>query len=274
MAIKDILVVLDPQPQRAVPFAISFANAFDAHVTAAAPVIVPAIPSYAIAEIPGDLLQGLREEGRAAARKELETFEAAARLGGLNADSVVLEGVTEGAGQQLAGLARHFDLTVIRQGGAREAGGQDMLIEALLFASGRPVLIAPYIQSRPAAFDRILVAWDGGAAAARAIGDAMPVLRRAKKVELLVVDNGRAPAVDLPGFNITRHLARHAISAELRRIHNVGDVANSLLSYAADVDADMLVMGGYGHSRLREFVLGGATRGILASMTIPILMAH
>ena len=89
-----------------------------------------------------------------------------------------------------------------------------------------------------------------------------------------LVKQGTKGATDLPGFDVTRNLARHGISAELKTLPRGDDVGALILSYAADENADLLVMGGYGHSRLREFVLGGATRTILASMTLPVFMAH
>jgi nucleotide-binding universal stress UspA family protein len=123
--------------------------------------------------------------------------------------------------------------------------------------------------------DRVLVAWDGSHGAARAIGDAMPFLRRAKAIDIVIVSNGRTTKDEIPGVEIGHHLARHGLEVEVRQlVAEDVDVANTLLSYAADNAVDFMVMGGYGHSRLREFVLGGATRGILQTMTVPTLMAH
>ena len=102
----------------------------------------------------------------------------------------------------------------------------------------------------------------------------MPLLKRAGRVEIVTMVNGKRATSDLPGFDIARNLARHGINAELKTLPKGDDVGALILSYAADENADLLVMGGYGHSRLREFVLGGATRTILASMTLPVFMAH
>jgi len=119
------------------------------------------------------------------------------------------------------------------------------------------------------------VCWDGGRTATRAIADAMPFLRRAKSIDVVMVASGRSKSDDVPGADIAQHLARHDLKIEVKRIVASDiDVPNTILSYAADSSADFLVMGGYGHSRLREFVMGGATRGILSSMTIPVLMSH
>jgi nucleotide-binding universal stress UspA family protein len=133
----------------------------------------------------------------------------------------------------------------------------------------------PYIHKEPIKLDRVLVCWDGSVTAARAIGDAMPFLERAGKVEVIIVSGEEAKSGEVPGADMGAHLARHGIKVEVKQIVAADeDVGNTILSYAADFGASFLVMGGYGHSRLREFVLGGATRGILESMTVPALMAH
>ena len=120
-----------------------------------------------------------------------------------------------------------------------------------------------------------MVCWDGSRAATRAIADAMPFLEKAKQVEVVVVGNKPPKSDEVPGADLGQHLARHGVKVDVKRITSPDiDVASTILSYAADSSADMIVMGGYGHSRLREFVLGGVTRGILESMTVPVLMSH
>ena len=136
-------------------------------------------------------------------------------------------------------------------------------------------MIVPYVQKGGAKFDRILICWDGGRPAARAIADSLPFLQRAKAIEIVTVGDRVKSEEMMIGADITVHLRRHGLSVMTKTIVAPDvDVPNIILSHAADCSADMLVMGGYGHSRLREFVLGGATRGILATMTIPTLMSH
>jgi nucleotide-binding universal stress UspA family protein len=127
----------------------------------------------------------------------------------------------------------------------------------------------------PLKLDHVMVCWDSGRAAARAIGDAMPLLQRAGRIEVVIVTNESGKQDQIEGADIGTHLARHGLNVELKRIP-LGDidVAATLLSHAADEGVDFIVMGGYGHSRLREFVLGGVTRSILRSMTAPVLMSH
>jgi nucleotide-binding universal stress UspA family protein len=120
-----------------------------------------------------------------------------------------------------------------------------------------------------------MMCWDGSRSAARATGDAMPFLARAKAVEVVLVASEAGKSDEIAGADIAHHLARHGLKVELKQIvaRDV-DVANTILSHAADAETDLIVMGGYGHSRLREFVLGGATRGILSALTVPTLMSH
>jgi nucleotide-binding universal stress UspA family protein len=121
----------------------------------------------------------------------------------------------------------------------------------------------------------VLLAWDGGRTAARAVGDAMPFLEKAKQVEVVIVGAKPPKSDEVPGADLGEHLARHGITTTVKRITAPdNNVASTILSHAADSSADLIVMGGYGHSRLREFVLGGVTRGLLESMTVPVLMSH
>jgi nucleotide-binding universal stress UspA family protein len=150
-----------------------------------------------------------------------------------------------------------------------------MIAETTLFESGRPMLVVPYIQKAALKLDNVMVCWDGSRQAARAIADAMPLLERAGRVEIVIVANERGKQDEVPGADMGQHLARHGLKVEVHRISGGSiDIGDALLSRAADSGADLMVMGGYGHSRLREFVLGGVTRSILRSMTIPTLMAH
>jgi nucleotide-binding universal stress UspA family protein len=172
-------------------------------------------------------------------------------------------------------MARRFDLCVVDQAEPDKIAPEEVIIEAALFESGRPVIIIPYIQRELLKLDRIMVCWDGSRSASRAVGDAMPLLRRAKRVDVVVVTSGGIKSDEVPGADIAQHLARHNLNVEVEHIGSGDlDVANTILSYAADLPIDLIVMGAYGHSRLREFILGGATRGMLSSMTVPVLMSH
>jgi len=141
--------------------------------------------------------------------------------------------------------------------------------------NGHAVILVPFIQEGGMTRDRVMVCWDGSRAAARAVGDALPFLKKAKQVEIVIVSDKPNKKDEIPGADLGQHLARHGLNVEIKHITAPDiTVASAILSYVADSGTDMIVMGGYGHSRVREFVLGGVTRGMLESMTVPVLMSH
>ena len=179
------------------------------------------------------------------------------------------------AGDQFGQIARRFDLAIVSQPEPETNAVEENIIEAALFDSGGPVIVVPYIQKAPLKLDHVMVCWDGSRAAARAIRDAMPFLRRAGRIEVVIVTNEPDKQDQIERSDIGAHLARHGLNVAVRRMP-LGDVdvAAMLLSHAADGGVDFIVMGGYGQSRLREFVLGGVTRSMLHTMTVPVLMSH
>lgn len=149
--------------------------------------------------------------------------------------------------------------------------------ERLALESGRPVLIVPYAGRFGEIGKRVMVAWSGKREGARAVFDALPLLKSADKVALLCVVGGDADGESgqLPGAEIAASLARHGVKVTVRKTmaDEIG-VADEILARLADEGSDLLVMGAYGHSRLREMVFGGVTRHILRHMTVPTLMSH
>lgn len=274
--IKDIVVNLglgerDPAGE----FAVSLAETFSAHVLGVAFAYEPVIPGTVMGGIPPDFIEAQRTESDKKARAAVARFEQAAKRAGLSAETRLLTGTIADAANQLGKIARRFDVAIVGQP-EREQGMPDEVVdESVLFESGRPVIFVPYIFKGAAKLDRVMVCWDGSRAATRAIADAMPLLQKAKQVEVVIVATGRPKSDEVPGADLGQHLARHNLKVDVKRITSPDiDVPSTLLSYAADSSADMIVMGGYGHSRLREFVLGGVTRGLLESMTVPVLMSH
>jgi len=275
--IKDLIVNLSVGAERdaAGEFAISIANTFEAHVAGVAfayePVVAPAI----MGGIPADIIDAQRSVTYKAAESAIKSFEAAAKRDGISAEHRLLKATLGGAADLFGRIARRFDLAVVGQAEPNKLAAQDVIIEGALFESGRPVVVVPYIQKEGLKLDRIVVCWDASRTASRAVADALPFLYRAQTICVVIVASGRERTGEIPGVDIGQHLARHGLKVEVKRIVAPDtDVPNTILSYVADCSADFLVMGGYGHSRLREFVLGGATRGILNSMTIPTLMSH
>ncbi len=274
--LKDLVVNLSGRaPQDfAADYAISMAATFGAHVAGLAFLYEPVIPDGTLGGVPVDLIELQREENSKTAKGAVDRFEAATKKAGVAAQSRILDATFGGAATLFARTARRFDLAVVGQAQREHGASEELMIEGALFESGRPVVVVPYIQKSGLTLERVLVCWDGGRTAARAVGDAMPFLERAKAVDIVIVAEERKND-EITGAKLSEHLARRGIKANVKRIAKGGlAVDAAILDYAADSGADFMVMGGYGHSRLREFILGGVTRSILASMTLPVLMSH
>ena len=274
--IKDMVVNLglganDP----ASDFAISVADAFEAHVLGVAFVYDPVIPGSVMGGIPPEFIESQRRESEKKVQQAIARFEQAAKRVGVAYETRTLNASIAGAADRLGHLARRFDLAIVGQPERERAAAAEVVDEGVLFDSGRPVIFVPYIQKSGLKLDRVMLCWDGSRAATRAINDAMPFLEKANQVELVIVASKAGKANELTGADMGQHLARHGLKVEVKRITSPDiDVTSTILSYAADSSADMIVMGGYGHSRLREFILGGVTRGLLETMTVPTLMSH
>jgi len=275
--IKDIVVNLSVGQGGgpAGDYAVSVAAALNAHLAGIAFVYDPIIPVSGAGYMPPEVIETQQADNEAAAKAALDRFAEAARRAGVSAEPVALTASLAGAGDQFGRLARRFDLAIVGQSEPDSSSVEDIIAENTLFASGRPQILVPYIQKAPLKLDKVMLCWDGSRQAARAIGDAMPLLVKSQRVEVVIVTNERGKEDEIEGADMAQHLARHGLKVTIHRISGGGiDVADGLLSHAADSGADFMVMGGYGHSRLREFVLGGVTHSILRSMTIPVLMSH
>jgi nucleotide-binding universal stress UspA family protein len=181
---------------------------------------------------------------------------------------------------EYAGLcmqARYADLVVLGQAAAAEDNEGSLLPDLpdyVLLNCGRPVLLVPRTGRFPTIGKRVMVAWNGSVEAAKAVTAALPLLRGAEQVTLTVLGNSADTLGESPGADIALYLARHGVNVEVLRRPEAADPGKAILSLAADFNVDLLVMGAYGHSRFREMMLGGATRTILATATLPVLMAH
>jgi nucleotide-binding universal stress UspA family protein len=276
--IKDILVNIPAGASRdvATPFAVSVAGKLKAQLTGIVfryePIIPVMVDMYGV---PPEIIESQRVENEKIAKAAVAKFDETVRSAAISGEARPVDAPADGAPGMLASIARRFDLSIIAQPEPNEPMLGRLFVEAALFESGRPLLIVPYIQTPGLKLDRVMVCWDGSRSAARAVGDAMPLLIQAKITEIVMVSGEAAKSDELPGADIARHLACHGAKVEVNRIASTDiDIASTILSHAADASADFLVMGGYGHSRMREFILGGVTRGILASMTLPTLMSH
>ena len=274
--IKDVLVNLTVgKPSDAAgDFAVSVAQLFDAHLTARAVACKLRIGGSMLDGVTADLIDGCTAQRKAAALQAKQSFDDRARLANLKADSGLLIDYVAEVAQIFAETARHYDLSVVGQQEPENDLPESLIAEAALFESGRPVLIVPYIQKAGIKLDRVMLCWDGSRNAARAVGDAMPLLQRAGKISVVTIDSTERRNT-IRGTLIAEHLARHQLKVDLNPIVAPdSEVANVILSQAADSATDLIVMGAYGHTRFREFILGGATRDMLASMTVPVLMSH
>ena len=274
--IKDILVNLSVDGKRdaATDYAISVAAALNAHLAGVAFAYEPVVPGTIFESTSASIVASFRAESKKAAKAAAERFDESTSRSGISAESRVIGANIGGTAEIFGRLARRYDLSIVRQTDS-SGGAEALILEAALFESGRPLLVVPYIQTQGLKLDRALLCWDGSRHAARAFADALPLLARAKNIDVITIATKEDNKGEISGTDMAHHLARHGLQVELKRIVAPdSDVANTILSLAADTSADLIVMGGYGHSRLREFVLGGATRGILASMTVPTLMSH
>jgi nucleotide-binding universal stress UspA family protein len=276
--IKDIIVNLELRIARdpAREFAIAIAETFDTHVAGVAFAYAPEFPGYVILEIPPQILAQMIAQSEKAAVDAIERFDAAARRSLVSAEHRLLKTIGAEAPAILSTLARRFDLSVFMQSEPASVDNDDM-IETSLFDSGRPVIVVPYIQKDGLRLDRVVCCWDGSRAAARAINDALPLLIKATAVDLLIVLNKKTKSdqSEIRGVEMAKHLARHDVKVEIEAVPAADiDVTSAILSYVADNSGTLIVMGGSGHARLREIILGGVTRDMLKSMTVPVFMSH
>jgi nucleotide-binding universal stress UspA family protein len=217
------------------------------------------------------------EHERALERAEtaISVFEIEARLANISYGTRTDAAIPAEAEETIGTLARLYDLTVVLQPERSHYSYDDIIQQAVLFNSGGPMLMVPYIHKGPFCGRHVGIAWDESRLAARALRDARPFLTAAETVTLIAVNEDRENAGDASSDQVASHLARRGIKAGIERLTaDRGNVHGTILSIAAENSIGLLVMGGYGHSRFQERILGGVTRGIFDSMTVPVLMSH
>jgi nucleotide-binding universal stress UspA family protein len=280
MAIKDVLVHVDGSnaaPAR-LAAAIDLAQLHGAHLIGLCLAVEPRVPSTILGMIPPDLMTERRNAVLEQAETAVAQFRVAVEAAGLPGEGRIVQVLDIDAAETFIQHARHADLAILSQPDPQELpvlGSQ--FATSILIGSGRPTLLIPYIGPAATLGQRVLVAWDGGREATRALHDALPLLTRARSVTVLSVNpdvssnGGRRE----PGADISLHLARHGASVTAdRTVTGEVSAGDAILADVADNGIDLLVMGAYGHSRLRDFVLGGVTRYMLEHMTVPVLMSH
>ena len=276
--IRDIMVHLDgsASDEARLEYGQVIASTFQAYLIGMLTNPLPdlAIPmpmdgGAAAIQVMTDLENQARNDGDAAARRLTE------RLASLQVQTE-LRRCDETFGALLSNVvvqARCADLFIAtRPYGEADASLWTDLVEAVLFGSGRALLLVPPTPYRPRPIRTVLVAWNGSREAARALREGLDLIEHASRTIVLLVD---PPADTAPGADVEPHLARHGVAAEMVRTESRGrGIGDTILDEARRLSADLIVMGGYGHARLREQVFGGATRDVLTASDIPLLMAH
>ena len=224
--------------------------------------------SAAVAAVMGVEQERAQERANAA----ISVFEVEARLAKIAYGTRTLAAIPADAEETIGDLARLYDLTIVLQPDTSNASYDNVIPKGVLFNSGGPMLMVPYIHKGPLDAHHVGIAWDGSRLAARAVHDAMPFLMGAKAVTVIAVNE---EAGEASSDQLVNQLTRRGISARVQRLTaDRANIQGTILSIAAESNIGLLVMGGYGHSRLHERILGGVTRGMFDSMTVPVLMSH
>ncbi len=279
MSYKTVLAVLDTQRNatQITDFAVAIAEQFSAHLVGVHTETLSAVPLIAPMEIPDPTAIEILQES---AQKETQAIEQIFRQKttreGLSAEWRSYMLAAGYASSSVQEIARTADLIVANQSSPSQADHRADL-ETFLFESGRPMLLVPYTLKQPKPIERVLIAWNGSREAARATFDALPLLKQASSVEVLVIDPPDRGDRDreFAGAELAATLARHGIDVTLTTQDSGGaSPATAIENRLADRSIDLLVMGGYGHSRWWEMFFGGVTRSLLDSMTALTLLSR
>ena len=283
MALRNLLVYLDATAatDKRIDAAVSLAARHGAHLVALTCIGEFLMPGWT--QVPGDVLEHHRRLQEENAEAILTRFRAQAERVGVPYETRISHVASNEIGHEVALHARYSDLAILGQVDPDEvpSGGRHV-VEQVALDCGRPVLVIPYIGAPEHGGAvhigrNVMVAWDAGREAARAVNDALPFLAAAESARLVVInpEAGGLRHGQEPGADIGLHLARHDIEVDVQT-YDMPDLGpgDALLAQVSDEGCDLLVMGAYGHSRMRELVLGGATRTVLHQMTVPVLMSH
>ena len=279
MTYKSIVVHVDHSDacRQRVALAIELAQSQQAHLTGVATTGVSNHPYGGGSNAVGMYYEAATTELREIAKLAVESFKRQVAQAGLHSAECRI--ATEEANAALTLQGHYADLVVLSQSNPdiRGVAAASVLPQHVLLHVARPVLLVPYAGKFSHIGQQVMVAWDSGRESSRAVADALPILKLAAKVHVIVF-NGKKGSPDghgpHPGTEIALYLARHGVKVEVSEEETSIDIGSALLSRMSDYGSDMLVMGGYGHSRFRETILGGITRTILEHMTVPVLMSH
>lgn len=280
MSYKTILVSLNEvgRLKELVAAAVSLGRDTGAHVSGL--YVVPAVQVYPSVgfEAAPQVFEGNRSFFKDNAQRVRETFETVMKREGLTHDFHLLDARTPVIAEEVIAVGRAVDLIVVSVTDPDEITGVERdFVEQVVMASGRPVIVLPHQGNAELSFSEIVIGWNGGREAARAAFDALPLLKKAGRVRIVWIDPQKNPDLrgGIAGADLAESLARHGVKAEAMGYPTDGqDEGQALLRCADDWGAGLVVMGAYGHSRLAEFIFGGATRFVLTRLSRPVLMSH
>ena len=277
MAITNIITHVDSSRACEQRFRAALKLAQTHHAELSTLYTIPAysIPVYAEARIGSDILEQAKVAMWDTAKEVQAKYESISREAGQSIQCFITEGAPASI---LSQYARYTDLLVLGQGEPEDPEDTSTgLADHVVLECGTPCLVIPYIGPQQTLGKRILVSWNAGRECARAVKDAIPLLQQADHVELISINplRGDIDEGSVPGLDICRYLAQHEVEAKTVRVDSDEiDTGDILLSHVTDLAADLIVMGAYGHSRLREVVLGGVTRHVMKHMTVPVFISH
>ena len=276
--IKDVFTWLDGSVSDEIRMsaALDIVRQFEGHATGLFFSVLPPPPAPIEGDLTGALgIAALMDQARASGDKMEKTIVDRLKRYGVAIELRRFDVLRSDIADVAAREARCADAFVlIRPNGSQDP---DRLVEGILFGSGRHILLVPEVE-RPKSivFNRILVAWNASRESTRAVAEAMPYLRIAKDVSVVMVtEEPRKQMEGSVGEAIKKHLKHHGVAAELHRVKcRNGNVGETLLAEAKKARSDLIVLGGYGHTRLREMLLGGVTYHLMHNSPVPLLMAH
>lgn len=280
MSYKTILVSLNEvsRVKELLAAASGLARALDAHVSGL--YVVPAVQVYPSVgfEAAPQVFEGNRSYFKDNAARVREGFDAAMKAEGLPNDFRQIDARTPVIADEVVAAGRTADIVIVSATNPEEITGVERdFVEQVVMALGRPVVVLPYQGEARLSLGEIVVGWDGGREAARAAFDALPILKLAERVRVVRIDPQKDPSLRgaVAGADLAEALARHGVKTETQGYPTDGmDEGQALLRCAEDCGAGLIVMGAYGHSRLAEFIFGGATRFVLTRLSRPVLMSH
>lgn len=280
MSYKTILVSLNEigRVPQLIAAASTIGRPFGSHVIGL--YVVPAVQVYPSVgfEAAPQIFEGNRSYFKDNAAKVRQAFETAMKAEGLSFEFQQIDAHTPLIAEDTTAQARCADAVIVSATNPEEITGVERdFVEQLVMSAGRPVIVLPFKGEAAISLDDIVLGWDGGREAACAAFDALPLLKKAKKVRIVRVDPQKDPSLrgKVAGADIAETLARHGVKCEVQGLPTEGlDEGQALLRCADDNGSGLVVMGAYGHSRLTEFIFGGATRFVLSRLNRPVLMTH